>query len=64
LWSAVRALEEKMVLAKRIVERSRKANHVRAAALFERRAREAEAHSSVPRELLLRLNPNNIKVNG
>jgi two-component system chemotaxis response regulator CheB len=53
LWSAVRALEEKMVLAKRIVERARNANQVRAAALFERRAREAEEHSSVLRELLL-----------
>jgi len=53
LWSAVRALEEQMVLAKRIVERARKANHVRAANMFERRAREAEEHSSVIRQLLL-----------
>jgi two-component system, chemotaxis family, protein-glutamate methylesterase/glutaminase len=53
LWSAVRALEEKMVLARRIVERARKANHVRSAVLFERRAREAEEHSSVLRGLLL-----------
>lgn len=53
LWSAVRALEEKMILAKRIVERARKANHMKAASLFERRAREAEEHSSVLRGLLL-----------
>ena len=53
LWSAVRALEEKMVLARRIVERARRANHVRSAVLFERRAREAEEHSSVLRRLLL-----------
>ncbi|HEU4834833.1 MAG TPA: chemotaxis protein CheB [Pyrinomonadaceae bacterium] len=53
LWSAVRALEEKMMLARRIVERARKANHLRAAKLFEMRAREAEEHSSVLRELLL-----------
>jgi len=53
LWSAVRALEEKIILAKRIVDRARKANHIRAAMLFERRAREAEEHSSVLRELLL-----------
>jgi len=53
LWSAVRALEEKMVLAKRIVDRARKANQVRAAALFERRMQEAERHSSVLRQLLL-----------
>ena len=39
LWSAVRALEEQMMLAKRIVQRARKASHNRAAELFERRAR-------------------------
>lgn len=53
LWSAVRALEEQMMLAQRIVERARKANHQRAAIMFERRAREAEEHSSVLRQLLL-----------
>jgi two-component system, chemotaxis family, protein-glutamate methylesterase/glutaminase len=53
LWSAVRALEEQMMLAKRIVERARKANHTRAAETFERRAEEAERNSSVLRELLL-----------
>ena len=53
LWSAVRALEEQMMLAKRIVERARKANHRRAVIVFERRAREAEEHSSVLRQLLL-----------
>jgi two-component system chemotaxis response regulator CheB len=54
LWSAVRALEEQMMLAKRIVERARKANHSRAVKVFEKRAREAEAHSSAIRQLLLR----------
>lgn len=53
LWSAVRALEEQMVLAKRIVERARKNNHERAAIVFERRAHEAEEHSSMIRQLLL-----------
>ena len=53
LWSAVRALEEKMILAKRIAERSRKANHLRAAKSFERRAREAEEHTAMLRQLLL-----------
>jgi two-component system chemotaxis response regulator CheB len=53
LWSAVRALEEQMILARRIVERSRKANQQRAAMAFERRAREAEEHSSMIRRLLL-----------
>lgn len=53
LWSAVRALEEQMMLAQRIVERARKAKHERAAIMFERRAREAEQHSGVLRQLLL-----------
>lgn len=53
LWSAVRALEEKMILARRIVERARKSNNTRAAKLFEQRAQEAEEHSSVLRQLLL-----------
>jgi two-component system chemotaxis response regulator CheB len=53
LWSAVRALEEKMILAKGIAERTRKSNHLRAAKLFERRAREAEEQSSMLRQLLL-----------
>ena len=53
LWSAVRALEEQMMLAQRIVARARNANHQRAAIMFERRAREAEEHSSVLRQLLL-----------
>ena len=53
LWSAVRALEEQMVLAQRIVERARQANQMRAARAFERRAQEAEQHSSMIRQLLL-----------
>jgi two-component system, chemotaxis family, protein-glutamate methylesterase/glutaminase len=53
LWSAVRALEEQMMLARRIVERARKSNHERAAVMFERRAREAEEHSSMIRQVLL-----------
>jgi two-component system chemotaxis response regulator CheB len=53
LWSAVRALEEQMLLAKRIVERARRSNHHRAAHTFERRAAEAARNSAVIRELLL-----------
>jgi two-component system chemotaxis response regulator CheB len=53
LWSAVRALEEQMMLAKRIVERARRSNQERAARTFEKRAREAEEHSSMIRQLLL-----------
>src|SRR5215216_1217161 len=53
LWTAVRALEEQMILCRRIVERSRKANRIRAARTFEKRAQEAEASSSILRQLLL-----------
>lgn len=53
LWSAVRALEEQMMLSRRIVERARKANHTRAVRMFEQRAREAETHSSAIRQVLL-----------
>jgi two-component system, chemotaxis family, protein-glutamate methylesterase/glutaminase len=53
LWSAVRALEEQIILAKRIVDRARRSNHKRAATMFEKRAKEAEANSSVIRQILL-----------
>lgn len=53
LWSAVRALEEQMMLARRIVERARIYNNRRTVNTFEKRAREAESHSSAIRELLL-----------
>lgn len=53
LWSAVRALEEQMILAQRIVERARRANHTHAIRAFEKRARDAERNSSVIRQLLL-----------
>jgi two-component system chemotaxis response regulator CheB len=53
LWSAVRALEEQMILARRIGERARKANQLKAAMSFEKRAQEAEEHSSMIRQILL-----------
>lgn len=53
LWSAVRALEEQVVLAKRIMERARKAQNHRAATMFEKRAREAEEHGLAIRRLSL-----------
>src|SRR5215208_8010011 len=51
--AAVRALEEQTVLARRIVERARNAKREQSAKMFERRAREAEEHSSVIRQVLL-----------
>ena len=53
LWSAVRGLEEQMMLATRIVERARKANNTRALRIFEKRAQEAKAHGDAIRQLLL-----------
>ena len=54
LWSAVRALEEQLILARRLIERARKANNIRTARMFEQRAQAAEEHSSAIRQLLLR----------
>ena len=54
LWSAIRALEEQIILARRIIERARRSQHTRAVKAFEKRAEEAEANSSVIRQLLLR----------
>ena len=53
LWSAVRALEEQMMLAKRVIERARKTNNTRIVKTFEKRAREAEINSAAIRRLLL-----------
>ena len=53
LWSAVRALEEQMMPAKRIVDRARRANNFPTVHTFERRVQEAERHSSAIRQLLL-----------
>lgn len=53
LWSAVRALEEKMALSLRMAERSRRRNFERAARGFEEKAREAKQQADVLRQLLL-----------
>ncbi len=53
LWSAVRALEEQMILAKKIQERARRGNRMDVVRTFERRAHEAEQQSSMIRQLLL-----------
>ena len=53
LWSAVRALEEQMMLARRIAERARQTKNSWAERTFEKRAQEAAARSSRIRQLLL-----------
>jgi two-component system chemotaxis response regulator CheB len=53
LWSALRALEEKAELARRILNRLRERQLERAAALQEQKAYEAEQHASTIRAMLL-----------
>ena len=53
LWSAIRALEEQMILARKIRERARHGNRMDIVRIFERRAQEAEQYSSMIRQLLL-----------
>jgi len=53
LWSAVRALEEKMALSRRMAERSRRSNFERSARGFDEKAREAERQADTVRQLLL-----------
>lgn len=53
LWSAVRALEEQMILAKKIQDRARRGNRMDVVQTFERRAQEAEQQCSMIRQLLL-----------
>ncbi len=54
LWSALRALEEKADLSRRLAERSGRRGLPRAAAQFEAAAREAEHGSGVLRQILLK----------
>jgi two-component system, chemotaxis family, protein-glutamate methylesterase/glutaminase len=54
LWSAVRGLEEKAVLSRRLAEQSRHRGLHRSVTRFESAAREAEKGSSVIRESLLK----------
>ena len=53
LWSAVRALEEKMSLARRMAARSRQRNFERAARGFEEKARAAQQQADTLRQLIL-----------
>ncbi len=53
LWTAVRALEERVMLLRRLASRSREHGHGVVADKFERRAASAEHHSLVIRSSLL-----------
>ncbi|HLV78628.1 MAG TPA: chemotaxis protein CheB [Chthonomonadaceae bacterium] len=53
LWSALRALEESAALSRRMGRRAHERNHKRTAARFDAQARDAEAHASVLRKVLM-----------
>ncbi|HYN86668.1 MAG TPA: chemotaxis protein CheB [Pyrinomonadaceae bacterium] len=53
LWSALRALEEKVTLTRRMAERARGRNYDRAAKSFDLKAAEGSRHAEVVRDLLL-----------
>ncbi|HXG19799.1 MAG TPA: hypothetical protein VNN62_12110 [Methylomirabilota bacterium] len=53
LWAALRALEESAALSRRLTARARERNLQVAAANFEERARTAEHHADLIRQVLL-----------
>ena len=53
LWTALRALEESGVLARRLTERARGRGHKLAAAQFERQSHDADARAAIVRQALL-----------
>ena len=53
LWSALRALEEKMALTRRMAHRAREHNNLMTANSFEVKARVAEQHAEMLRDILL-----------
>jgi two-component system, chemotaxis family, protein-glutamate methylesterase/glutaminase len=54
LWVALRALDEKIALSRRIAAHARRRGHRRVAVTFERRAQEAERDAELVRTLLFR----------
>src|SRR5262245_23531633 len=52
-WTALRALEEKAALSRRMCQRSLERGHDRAAAVFEEQAQEAEQQAALIRDVLL-----------
>ena len=53
LWTAIRALEEKAALARRLVDRSTNKQHTRGVERFLRQEREAIAQAGLIRQVLL-----------
>jgi two-component system chemotaxis response regulator CheB len=56
LWTALRALEEKLALSRRLVERARQQGHRHAEARFAEQAADVERHATALREMLLTAN--------
>lgn len=54
LWSAIRVLEERALLCRRMLERARRKNQYRTTARFEEQAREAEQRAQLLRDVLAR----------
>jgi two-component system, chemotaxis family, protein-glutamate methylesterase/glutaminase len=53
LWSALRSLDEKLELTKRMIERARQRNQQGLITRFEHRLQQTEEHASVIRRVLL-----------
>jgi two-component system chemotaxis response regulator CheB len=59
LWTALRALEERAALGRRVMERARRRGHATVAANFQEQIHESEQHAALIRKVLLdrRANP-------
>jgi two-component system chemotaxis response regulator CheB len=53
LWAALRSLEERAALTRRLADRARHRRHTGVAAAFDQRANAAEEHAGVVKEMLL-----------
>jgi two-component system, chemotaxis family, protein-glutamate methylesterase/glutaminase len=61
LWTALRALEEKASLGRRLTQQARQRGYGRAAVSFDEQVRDAEQHAKVVRQVLLDLKPTPLK---
>jgi two-component system, chemotaxis family, protein-glutamate methylesterase/glutaminase len=54
LWAALRGLEEKAALARRLAERARERRHIMLADRYAEQERDAHQHAAVIRDLIMR----------
>ena len=64
MWNALRALEEKAALTKRMAQRANQNNQTYSAQRFEEQANTAQERAAIMRELLLKGDGNGNKANG